>query len=79
LQLWVAAGIPPAVALQAATYNAARLLRATDRIGVIEKGRDATLLIVNGDPLKDIRQTESIQQVIFRGERVERADLFNEE
>ncbi|MGA2183703.1 MAG: amidohydrolase family protein [Bryobacteraceae bacterium] len=79
LQLWVDAGIPPAVALQAATYNAARLLRVTDRIGVIEKGRDATLLIVNGDPLKDIRQTESIQQVIFRGERVDRSDLFNDE
>ena len=79
LQLWVDAGIPPAVALQAATYNAARLLRATDRIGLIEKGRDATLLIVNGDPLKDIRQTESIQQVIFRGERVDRSDLFNDE
>jgi imidazolonepropionase-like amidohydrolase/ABC-type multidrug transport system permease subunit len=79
LQLWVDSGIPPAVALQAATYNAARLLRATDRIGVIAKGRDATLLIVNGDPLKDIRQTESIQQVIFRGERVDRSDLFNDE
>jgi imidazolonepropionase-like amidohydrolase len=76
LQLWVDAGIPPAVVLQAATYNAARLLRATDRIGLIGKGRDATLLIVNGDPLKDIRQTESIQQVIFRGERVDRSDLL---
>ena len=33
LQLWVEAGIPPAVALQAATLNAARLLRAAQRIG----------------------------------------------
>jgi len=79
LQLWVEAGIPAGVALQAATYNAARLLRATDRIGLIEKGRDATLLIVDGDPLKDIHRTESIQQVIFRGERVDRSDLFNDE
>jgi len=79
LQLWVEAGIPPAVALQAATGNAAQLLRATGRIGLIEKGRDATLLLVNGDPLKDIRQTESIQQVIFKGERVDRSDLFSEE
>jgi len=79
LQLWVEAGIPPAVALQAATYNAAQLLRATDRIGLIEKGRDATLLLVNGDPLKDIPQTESIQQVIFKGERVDRSDLFSDE
>jgi imidazolonepropionase-like amidohydrolase/ABC-type multidrug transport system permease subunit len=79
LQLWVDAGIPPAVALQAATYNAAMLLRATDRIGLIAKGRDATLLIVDGDPLKDIRQTESIQQVILQGERIDRSDLFDQE
>ena len=79
MQLWVEAGIPPAVALQAATGNAAKLLRATDRIGLIAPGRDATLLIVNGNPLKDIQQTESIQQVIFRGERVDRSDLFNDE
>jgi imidazolonepropionase-like amidohydrolase/ABC-type multidrug transport system permease subunit len=79
LQLWVDAGIPPAVALQAATYNAATLLRATDKIGLIAKGRDATLLIVDGDPLKDIRQTESIQQVIFQGERIDRSDLFDQE
>jgi imidazolonepropionase-like amidohydrolase len=79
LQLWVDVGIPPAVALQAATYNAATLLHATDRIGLIAKGRDATLLIVDGDPLKDIRQTENIQQVIFQGERIDRSDLFNDE
>jgi imidazolonepropionase-like amidohydrolase/ABC-type multidrug transport system permease subunit len=79
LQLWVDAGIPPAVALRAATYNAATLLRATDRIGLIAKGRDATLLIVDGDPLKDIRQTESIQQVILQGERIDRSDLFDQE
>src|SRR6185369_10529747 len=35
LQLWVAAGIPPTVALQAATLNAARLLRAEKRFGAI--------------------------------------------
>jgi len=78
LQLWVEAGIPTTVALQAATGNAAQLLRATDRIGLIEKGRDATLVLVNGDPLKDIHQTESIQQVIFKGERVDRSDLFSD-
>ena len=44
IELWVAAGIPPEVALQAATFNAAKLLRADDRIGTIEKGKEATLL-----------------------------------
>lgn len=38
LQLWVQAGIPPQAALHAATYNAAKLLRADKRIGLIRKG-----------------------------------------
>ena len=47
LQLWVEAGIPPHVALQAATHNAAILLRAENRIGSIRPGNDADLLLVN--------------------------------
>ena len=68
LQLWVEAGIPPAVALQAATYNAATLLRAEQRIGLIQKGYEATMLLVNGNPLKDIKLTENIQTLYFKGE-----------
>ncbi len=52
LELWVQAGIPPAVALQAATFNAARLLRADAHIGSIRPGHDADLLIVDGNPLR---------------------------
>ena len=51
IELWVAAGIPVEVALQAATLNAAKLLRADARIGTIEKGKEATLLLVDGNPL----------------------------
>ncbi len=78
LQLWVQAGIPPAVALQAATYNAARLLRAEKRIGSIRVGNDADLLIVDGNPLEDITATERISIVVFKGERVDRNELFNQ-
>lgn len=78
LQLWVEAGIPIPVALQAATYNAARLLRIDHRTGLIQKGREANLLLVDGNPLKDIKQTESIQRVIFKGERIDRTDLFEQ-
>ncbi len=76
LQLWVEAGIPIPVALQAATYNSARLLRIDNRTGLIRKGLEANLLLVDGNPLKDIKQTESIQRVIFKGERIDRPDLF---
>ena len=44
MELWVKAGVPAAVALQAATFNAARVLRAENRLGLIQKGRDATFI-----------------------------------
>jgi imidazolonepropionase-like amidohydrolase len=47
-------GLPPMLALVAATSNAARLLRMEDQIGSIEKGKVADLILVPGDPLKDI-------------------------
>ena len=78
LQLWIEAGIPPAVALQAATWNAARLLRADSRIGLIATGHDANLLVVDGDPTRDISATERISMVVLKGERVRRVDLFDD-
>jgi imidazolonepropionase-like amidohydrolase/ABC-type multidrug transport system permease subunit len=78
LQLWVQAGIPAAVALQAATGNGAALLRAGNRIGGIRKGMDADLLLVDGNPLQNIGATERISLVVFKGERVQRPDLFDQ-
>ena len=79
VELWVEAGIPPEVALQAATYNSARLLGAGDRIGLVKEGYEANLLLVDGNPLKEIKQLESIQTVIFKGERISRSDLFDQQ
>ncbi len=79
VELWVQDGIPAAVALEAATYNAARLLRAENRIGSIRPGKDADMLIVDGNPLEDISAIERISVVIFKGERISRADLFNQD
>jgi imidazolonepropionase-like amidohydrolase/ABC-type multidrug transport system permease subunit len=79
LQLWIEAGIPPAVALQAATHNGAQLLRAADRMGLIKKGYMANLLLVDGNPLKEISVTERISMVMFKGERVDRSELFDQQ
>jgi imidazolonepropionase-like amidohydrolase len=79
MELWVAAGIPPQVALEAATLNSARALRAAARFGSIEKGKEATMLVVDGNPLVDIKATEAISFVMFKGERVNRAALLNQE
>lgn len=78
MALWVKAGIPPAVALQAATYNAARLMKADSHIGSIRVGNDADLLIVDGNPLEDITVTERISLVVLKGERIDRSVLFDQ-
>jgi len=78
LELWVKAGIPPAVALQAATYNAAKALHADNRFGLIHEGMDATFIILDGDPLQDMSATEHINAVYLRGEQVARSDLFDQ-
>ena len=78
IQLWVQAGIPPAVALQAATYNAAKLLGVSNRVGLVKKGYEATLVIVDGNPLQDVNAIEHISSVFFKGERVDRQDLFEQ-
>jgi imidazolonepropionase-like amidohydrolase len=79
LRLWVEAGIPVEVALRAATVNAARALDSEKRFGSIEKGKDATLLVVDGNPLQDIKALEAISFVMLKGERVDRAGLFKPE
>jgi hypothetical protein len=79
LELWVQAGIPPRDALLAATANAARLLDRQSRIGTIRKGNDADLLLVDGNPLEDITALERVSDVIFKGERIDRTTLFEQQ
>jgi imidazolonepropionase-like amidohydrolase/ABC-type multidrug transport system permease subunit len=76
IALWLEAGIPVQVAIQAATLNAAKSLHAADRFGSIEKGKEATLLVVDGNPLTDIKALEAISFVMFKGDRINRATLF---
>ena len=76
MELWQDSGIPPADILKAATANAAQFLGAGDRIGKIAKGYEASLIIVDGNPLEDIRGARRISDVFFKGERVRRSGLF---
>lgn len=78
LRLWVDAGIPAQLVLQAATSNSARLLGVGNRLGLIKAGYDADLLLVDGNPLEDIATTEQISMVMFKGERVNRGKLLEQ-
>jgi imidazolonepropionase-like amidohydrolase len=72
LELLVAAGLSPLEALRAATGNAARALGIEDRTGTIRPGLAANLVVLNADPLADIRNTRRIARVIQRGVDVAR-------
>lgn len=67
LELLVSAGITPLQALQAATINSAELMRVQDRLGTLEVGKAADVLILDANPLQDIRNTRKIARVILRG------------
>lgn len=75
LALLVKAGLTPMQALQAATRNPAEYLGELETQGTIERGKIANLLLLDADPLKDIKNTTRINAVIQNGRYLSRADL----
>jgi imidazolonepropionase-like amidohydrolase len=69
LQLLVQSGISPMDALVCATRTSAEVIGATDR-GTLEAGNVADFIILDGDPLADIRNTTRIEAVYHNGNRV---------
>lgn len=67
LELLVGSGLSPLRALQAATIEPARFLGRDDRFGAVLPGRVADLLVLDTDPLDDIRATRDIRAVVFGG------------
>ncbi len=63
-------GMTPLQAIQAATQNAARALGREDDVGAVAVGRYADIVAVDGDPLANIRELESVDAVVKGGERV---------
>ena len=67
LELMVAAGFTPAEALRSATLDPAKYLDATESLGSVEQGRLADLVLLDANPLSDIRNTRRIAAVILGG------------
>lgn len=70
--LMVELGMSPAAALRTAGPGAAELLGLADRIGTLEKGKEADVVAVPGDPLRDIHATERVF-FVMKGGRVVRS------
>lgn len=67
LELMVAAGMTPGAALTSATRNAARIFSKAPDFGTVEAGKLADLLVIDADPLADIRHLQRIHRVIKGG------------
>ncbi len=74
---YVAAGFTPLQALQTATINTARLLNADKDLGSIAVGKLADLVLVEGNPLVNIRDTMRVKSVIKNGEVFTLDQLLN--
>ena len=63
-------GMPPIEILRAATVNAAELLGWQDRIGLLEVGKLADLIAMEGNPIKDLTALNRVLFVMKGGEVV---------
>jgi imidazolonepropionase-like amidohydrolase len=75
LEQLVAAGLTPADALRAATLGPAEYFGLGDDYGGIAPGKVADLILLNADPLADVRNTRQIEAVVFDGNIYDRAAL----
>jgi imidazolonepropionase-like amidohydrolase len=71
MELFQNAGLTPMEILQAATMENARFLRIDERLGSIEKGKLADLILVDGDPLADIKNMRNVKRVMLNGVWIE--------
>jgi len=75
LQLLVAGGLTPMEAITAATSNAARALKVYKERGTIAPGKLADLILIEGEPHKNIHDIEKIKRVFLSGRELDREKL----
>jgi len=71
LELLVESGLTPMQALVAGTLENARYFRISDRLGSIEPGKVADLVMVEGDPSKNISDMRRVKRVMLNGRWVQ--------
>ena len=77
VELLVEAGFTPVEAIHIATANGAQFLGESDRIGTIEPGKHADLVVIKGDPSKKIEDIENVETVFKDGIGYDSAKLID--
>ncbi len=67
LELYVAAGLTPMEAIQTATIIPARVMKLSSILGSVETGKNADLILIDGDPVENIRNIRKVSIVIKDG------------
>jgi hypothetical protein len=67
IELLVEAGFTPVEAIQIATQNGALYLGQQDRVGTLAPGKQADLVLIKGDPSKQIDEIENVETVFKAG------------
>jgi imidazolonepropionase-like amidohydrolase len=75
LELLAAAGISPLDIIHIATYNGAVFLGKADRLGSVETGKLADMVLLSKDPTVDIKNAKSIVFVMKNGELIDESKL----
>jgi len=76
IELYVQAGFTPMEAIQAATIVPARAMGLEKESGTVEKGKRGDLILVDGNPLDDIRKIRNVEYVITNGTMFHTAELW---
>ena len=67
LTMFVEAGLTPMQAIQAATINVAKTFGKDKDFGTVEPGKIADIIMIEGDPMKDIWSTQNVKMVLMSG------------
>ena len=74
-ELLVECGLTPMDAIVAGTKNGAMMIGMDDRLGTIEPGKLADMILLNEDPLENISNLRTVDRVILNGKVMKRDEL----
>jgi imidazolonepropionase-like amidohydrolase len=76
LELYVQAGFTPMEAIQASSLVPARVMGLEKQVGTVEAGKRADIIVIDGDPLADIRNTRNVEFTIAKGKMYNSSELW---